>query len=910
MGVCLSARRLTLAAFPLAALLAASDLSGQGAPASLTSASPTSFAQGTAGSTMRLHGRGFVSGIEFRPIGQVADLGWPITFAPVQTLSQTLAVTTVRVRADAPPHSYRFMVTQPDSSGKEARLGDLTIRVAAGSSLMAPVSVTTAAIVHPLDGALLAEGDQVYPRALLGTTGSGSVSGFWEVDGVPFARFVVQARAGNPVSVQAGAPIPGLGFGDHELVLRIDSPQASRSDAVRVIGVAPKQALLRLVAPPTGAAAGPDERGGGPTFRWTEQPGAVGYELVISRERREVRGSLRACTLAASRYLAADERSDLGAGRYWWSVRPVYPGETAGRLVAWREVELVDPDAAAAPQNGGEEAVPPRGPALAGGAQGQPEAGAAASAGGGERLPLLDWRLDLGGDLLSTTAEREDEAYEARFPATLTVLYEAEHAAAQASTDLSFLREIDPGDGGHQESHAWVADGRLYGRPWGMLGRAGYFGPTALASASLLAAGLVRGGGEAGVATPGGVLRYYGSFDDAPSGTASSVAGDEQDVAVASWELPFAQRLGTVQVVALDARDTGASEAGVAAAEARSYGVIGALALAERWRLELEGAQSTLEPDGGGEQDGSAYRVAVAGELGGATVQAGAQRTESAYVNLASGSLSPGGIPDRTSADLSLARPFGAAMASLAYRYAASGEGVDGATPGASQHALDATVDAQLATTLRLVASAGWASASNDEPVPDAADNIDSWAASANLTATWGELSLIPSLAWQSTRNSGPAGVELADLDVWSAGVSLSGAAGAAWTLAGDASWTRNEPGLGEAVDTLLVSLQPAWHHARGFRIGPVLTGAWSDIPELGRRRDLNAHVTVGWFPPAGSSFPFGVSVAGGWADTSVPAGALGTAEESGGWNASLAVSLRWGGGSPTAAAPPAGSVP
>jgi hypothetical protein len=896
---------------PLLALLLASEVAAQAAPARLTTAAPTSFARGASGATMRLHGQGFVPGISIRPIGQVADLGSPVTFAPVQTISPSLAATTVRVRADAPSASYRFMVTQPDPAGKEIRLGDVTIRVTAGSSLMAPVSVTTAAIVHPLDGALLAEGDRVYPRALLGTTGSGAVSGFWELDGVPFARFVTQARAGYPVSVQAGAPIPGLGFGDHELVLRIDSPQSVRSEAVRVIGVAPKAGLLRLVAPPAGAAVGSDERGGGPTFRWTAQPGAVAYELVISPDRREVRGALRARTTVSSRRLSVRERSELPPGLYWWSVRPVFPGETAGRLAPWQELELVAPGAVQDAEEGDDAAPAPAGPALDTSLRGEQEqADAATTTSGAGRLPLLDWRLDLGGDLLSTTAEGEDESYEARLPATLTVLYEAEHAAAQASTDLSFLREIDPGDGGRQESHAWVADGRLYGRPWGLLGRAGYFGPSALAGASLLAAGLVRGGGEAGVATPAGVLRYYGSFDDSPSGTASSVAGDEQDVAVASWELPFAEQMGTVQVVALDASESGAPEAGVAAAEARSYGLVGALALGESWRLELEGAQSTLEPEAGEDLDGTAYRLAVSGQLAGATVQAGAQRTEAEYVNLASGSLSPGGIPDRTSADLSVTRPFGATVAGLTYRYATSGEGVDGTVPGASQHALAATVDAALSASLFLAASASWASATNDEPVPDAADAVDSLAAAVSLTATWGELALVPSLAWQSTRNSGPAGVELADLDVWSAGLSLSGAAGPAWTLAGDASWDRHEPGFGASVETLLVSLQPAWQHPRGYRIGPVLTGVWSDVPDFGTRRDLHAQLTVGWFPPVGSSFPVGVSVAAGWTDTSMPPGAPEPAEDEGGWSASLALSLRWGGGSPSVAAPSTGSTP
>jgi len=419
----------------------------------------------------------------------------------------------------------------------------------------------------------------------------------------------------------------------------------------------------------------------------------------------------------------------------------------------------------------------------------------------------------------------------------------------------------------------------------------------------------VRGGVEAGVVTPAGVLRYYGTFDDSPSGTSSSVMGGNQDVEIASWGLPFAQERASVQLVALDATDTGAPELGVAPAEARSYGVVGSVAVSDTWRVDAEGARSSLARAGGSDQDGGAYRLGAAGEVAGAALTVGVQRTESTYVNPASGTLASGGIPDRTSADLALMRQLGATTASLAYHYARSGAGLDGSTPEASQNALDAMVDTPLAETLRMAVTASYSLSQSPDALPGTPDSITAWATTASLTALWGQVVVTPTVTWQSTRNSGSPEAALADVELWNAGVSLGGPLGLAWTLAGNAAWTSNRPGAGEAADTVLVSMQPAWSHPSGFRIGPVLTGVWNEIPTVGRERTVDAQLSAAWFPPPGSRSPLGVSLAVGWRDISEPDGVPEPDGVRTGWNASVGLSLRWGRGESAAPAPAAAAA-
>ncbi|MFH1176265.1 MAG: hypothetical protein V1750_02575 [Acidobacteriota bacterium] len=914
--------RLVLAAFLGGLLLggwSAPAARAQGTTAPATRVAPAQFAQGTTGSTMTLFGAEFVPPMTILPVKPPGE-GWKaIRFGPVQVLSRTLAITTVTVDKETRPGSYTFYVTRSVNTAAPLPPGQFTLRVIAGSSVLAPAAVTTVAVVHPLEGTLLAEDEQLYPRALLATTGTGTIAGYWELDGVPFERFVVSARAGLPVGVSARSPIPHLGVGGHLLTARVDLPQTVRSEPVRVVLVPPKGALLRLVSPAAGAASAADERGGGPQFRWTPQPGAIAYEVLLSSRPGETPAMRRIRVREAAMTLAPETRAKLVGGPLWWSVRPIFPGEVAGKPAPWRRVDFVA-HAADLPEGLGAGAGDVR-PAVAHGgadfevttafhqqaaddgdlrlaASEESESDPAATAGGANP----DWRIDLDGALVSNQAKDADNQSEARLPATLTVAYEKPEKALAASVDLSFLREIDPGDAGHQEAHSYVVNGRLGSRPWGLLAGAGYFGPAGVADSTLLAVGLVRGGAEVGVQTPAGLLSAYGSYDDSPSGATSQTMSGEQRVRIASWALPVPENVGLLRLMMVDARDDGDLGAGIPAAEARSYGLLGAFQLTPSWRLDLETALSRQDETSSARGEGDAYRLGLVGELAGASVALAFNRTDASFVNPASGSLAPGGIPDRTGGDLTVSRFFGETSTGFAYPYPASHADAGGATPGASQHALDAALDTPLGAALRLAVNASHSRGVSDATAVEPELTVTSSIANAALTGTWGAMSVSQSLAWQSTRNRGSAEAALSDVEVLNATLSVGGALGPAWVLSGNASWTRNEPALGPAAAGTLVSLQPTWRHARsGFSASPVLTATWDDIAGAGQQRTLHGQLTLAWNPPAGVRFPLGLSVSGGWRETTLPALAPEPAHNVRDWTASVSLLWRWGRGSSAA---------
>jgi hypothetical protein len=216
--------------------------------------------------------------------------------------------------------------------------GTVVVTVIPERALSAPVSVTTAAIVFPRRGAFVAAGEKLFARGILAVTGSGAITGSWQLDGFPYERFDVYAFGGQPVPVESRVPVPISEDGDHFLTLVVDHPQLVSSERVLIVRVARRAAQLRQIEPRDGSVSD-----GPRVFRWTIVPGAQAYEVLVSPVAEESAETVRVRVGGGIWNPTEDQWRDIGAGSRFWAVRPIFPVDVRGSLTPWRPL-TVAPD--------------------------------------------------------------------------------------------------------------------------------------------------------------------------------------------------------------------------------------------------------------------------------------------------------------------------------------------------------------------------------------------------------------------------------------------------------------------------------------------------------------------------------------------------------------------------------------
>src|SRR5262249_46759364 len=233
-------------------------------------------------------------------------------------LSPTRLELFVSNRVGTPSGPRVFVVTTPAvalrrAGGAAGSSGTVVVTVIPIDSLAAALSVTTAAVVAPRPGTFVAEGERMYARGLLATTGTGVILGAWLLDGVPFERFEAYTSGGAPVEVLAKSPIPLDAVGDHFLQLVVDHPQDVASERVLVLRVFRRSGRLRAIEPVEGAVATEPAR-----FRWTLVPGAQSYEVVFSSEPDEAPDALRFRTAEGEWTPSGRQWRQIGEGLRFW----------------------------------------------------------------------------------------------------------------------------------------------------------------------------------------------------------------------------------------------------------------------------------------------------------------------------------------------------------------------------------------------------------------------------------------------------------------------------------------------------------------------------------------------------------------------------------------------------------------
>ncbi|MEO8379934.1 MAG: hypothetical protein ABI779_09765 [Acidobacteriota bacterium] len=299
----------------------------------LTSATPPALVAGATSAVLR------VAGDFFQPGARFVSSDASLMVESSSVLTAKLADVTVRVRGDAAPGPRELRVINPDG-GTAAT--PLLLVVYPASSIAAPLSVTSAAIVYPARGTMIAIDEQLYPRGLLATAGTGTIIGSWHFDGVPFDRFVTNAGAGVPVEVRANVPIPTSYTGAHRLELVIESPRMVTSPSIEILTAIARASRLILLAPREGAVV----RAPAPLFRWSLVPNCAGYLVEVALpadgEQPDPPAQLLRFRVSDAEWRPTpDDLAAIGAGIHRWRVRAVCAGETELEPTAWRKFALL-----------------------------------------------------------------------------------------------------------------------------------------------------------------------------------------------------------------------------------------------------------------------------------------------------------------------------------------------------------------------------------------------------------------------------------------------------------------------------------------------------------------------------------------------------------------------------------------
>jgi len=265
-----------------------------------------------------------ISGTNFAPGGTVISNSPGVLIERTIVYSPTLAEAVISVRQGTPIGALRLDFRNPEG-GASAR--GATLFVYPQEAIGAPLGVSTAAIVFPVEGTIVGSSQHVYPRALLATSGTGTVTGHWAIDGNPFDQFVATTSAGAPLEIRARSPIPPTAIGRHELSLVIESPNLTEAPAVAIESAAASLPPITIYEPLDRAIVE-----GALRVRWTIVPGASGYEV----EFRQLDGERRELTPRRVRITASEwTPNEFPPGMYKMRVRPIFPIDVRGEPTEW-----------------------------------------------------------------------------------------------------------------------------------------------------------------------------------------------------------------------------------------------------------------------------------------------------------------------------------------------------------------------------------------------------------------------------------------------------------------------------------------------------------------------------------------------------------------------------------------------
>ncbi len=265
----------------------------QGAPV-LTSAAPGLTVQGTGLLRLTLQGANFRPGatvVISPPLTALANSNGHTPAADAALLSvdligSTLMTATFSFSPTATVGLRGIDVLNSDGTSTAASLiasgsGGSTqpLRIQSSTSLAAPASVLNIALVHPRDGTVVSQGDELYAQAVLSGAGTGSVIGQWLWDNRVVEQFTVPLVGGQSIAIRTRQSLPTWYLGAHTVQLRMTQPSQIATKPVIVAVNPPGWELQSLLTPAYGAAYSTQDA---PMLLWAPVPGAMRYQVGFS----------------------------------------------------------------------------------------------------------------------------------------------------------------------------------------------------------------------------------------------------------------------------------------------------------------------------------------------------------------------------------------------------------------------------------------------------------------------------------------------------------------------------------------------------------------------------------------------------------------------------------------------------
>lgn len=732
-----------------------------------------------------------ITGQNFAP-GAIALISIPgVVVEQTRYLTANALDVVVTVRPNTPRGGYFVRVQNPDGGISNEALLELRSRDEIG----APLGVTTAEIVFPPQGSIIASRDAVVPRARFATSGTGAIVVHWLLDGVRFDSVTAQVHAGMPTYVGSNRAIPASPWGDHRLEIEVENPQLDVRPGITISFQSDSGTALTIYEPTERVNVNGLTR-----FRWTMLPAVTGYEIEFVEENR-TRLPVIFRTSRSSWTPTADDLQKLQAGTFRWRVRGIYPNEVPGQPTPWltvivptrsaRNNRAVASVASAAPLTSVAATIQ-ESPAV-------PDPGAPVT-------PSVNTNYT-ATPMVTVNAAREGDP-----TASAQLTTQGDLAAAATNTkftgDLNYGVTFDPDHIG-QQSRNWILEaGRTAGTFGGDL-RYGYTTPDFTDAAEFLTSGSARTGVIGRFRSPFGTLSYYEPVNNDLYGLLSANP-ENLDIQSAAFATPDGRRY-QVRVIGLQVGEPANELFFTPGSRTRTFGIFGKYDLSPRMAIVAEAAHGELEPDLRSieSREGEAFRVGLTGTLAGMSYGLNVRSVGANFVNPANRGLTPGGVADRVSADLNLSRTFGRASVNFAVQRSEQGRSSESTLPDAGS----TSANISLSTMLGRVSLNIGANTTADRGDADVSAFLsetrrDMHGVNLSLSETFGRFSLSQNLSFQQTDDDiNP----LSDQEVGMITLSANGMLITNVTLSASLTGTRTEaaPTVG-TTDNLSLSLTPS----------------------------------------------------------------------------------------------------
>lgn len=582
------------------------------------------------------------------------------------------------------------------------------LHVSPTNSIGSPLSVLNMAMMHPRDGTVVMQGDELDAEAVLAGTGTGTVIGEWVWDGNVVEQFSATIVGGQSAAIETRQSLPTWHLGSHMLQLRMLQPNQAVSRPIEVVVNPGKWKLEQLIKPVYGAVFSADTP---PHLLWAVVPGAMKYQVGLSSKPYFSTIDKWMDVSENQLQLPANIWQSLPEGDLYWTVRTIDASGKPRKPLPMRLIKRASKTKLNSPGPAAQRQVP--GSSMRTYARLNSQA---------VRLQLISARtgyLRQNPVIQTATAPTAAASSDAE-PAKAGTDAEAPPAASNATParpaedgQIALNTQWASGSNPPDSNALSVADHLLYQQsPWSIevngsgllnsilnplvqrtsqgkvndyVSQLGYqrknwranlqFGvvsPAQFTDAQFVSEPTARQGLVLALKTPGGTFSGYTNTDDIAAGGGSGM-NVKQQIVGASWQTPLPQ-WAHLQWMWLNVAD--AKVIGAPSASGDVYGGLLNINLTPKWMWTSEYAVSHDNPDSASatstREFGRAWRTGISGQSGKTNVNIAYRDVSANFGNPANPGLSPGSQPNVRGLDSSITQTTKAGTFGLTYTFLAN----------------------------------------------------------------------------------------------------------------------------------------------------------------------------------------------------------------------------------------------